>query len=186
VPADAFTLPDARTPTAGNSHPAIKTAMTARIDYRKVSPEAMRAMAALERFTHASGLEPGLLELVKLRASYINGCAYCVDVHTTDARAGGETEQRLYAIPVWRETPFFTPRERAALAWTESVTEVARTGVPDDAYEQARAEFAESELLALTMAVIAINGWTRLAVSFRTEPGTYQPRGAHPAMATAG
>src|SRR5687768_3239699 len=172
VSADASTLPDARTPTAGHSHPAISTPMSARIDYRKVSPEATRAMAGLERFTHASGLETGLLELVKLRASYINGCAYCVDVHTKDARAGGETEQRLYAIPVWRETPFFTPRERAALAWTESVTDVARTGVPDDAYEQARTEFSESELLALTMAIIAINGWTRLAVSFRTEPGT--------------
>ena len=160
--------------------------MSARIDYRKVSPEAVTAMAGLERFVRTSGLEPGLVELVKLRASYINGCAYCVDVHTKDARVTGETEQRLYAIPVWRETPFFTPRERAALAWTDSVTEVARTGVPDDVYEQARAEFSESELLSLTMAIIAINGWTRLAVSFRTEPGTYQPRGARQTIAAAG
>ena len=160
--------------------------MTARIDYRKVSPEAVSAMAGLERFIRVSGLDPALVELVRLRASYINGCAYCVDVHTKDARAAGETEQRLYAIPVWRETPFFTSRERAALAWTESVTEVARTGVPDDVYEQARAEFSESELLALTMVIIAINGWTRLAVSFRTEPGTHEPRAARPAMATAG
>jgi len=158
----------------------------ARVDYRRVSPEAMRAMAALERFVQGSGLESRLVELVKLRASYINGCAYCVDVHTKDARAAGETEQRLYAIPVWRETPFFTPRERAALAWTESVTDIGHSGVPDDVYEQARAEFSETELLALTMAIIAINGWTRLAVSFRTEPGTYQPRGARHTMAAAG
>ena len=160
--------------------------MSARIDYRKVSPEAMSAMAGLERFIRASSLEPALVELVRLRASYINGCAYCVDVHTKDARVAGETEQRLYAIPVWRETPFFTPQERAALAWTESVTEVARTGVPDDVYEQARAEFSESELLAVTMAIVAINGWTRLAVSFRTVPGTYQPFGARDATAAVG
>jgi AhpD family alkylhydroperoxidase len=162
------------------------TPMSPRLDYRSVNPNAVRAMAGLERFIGASGLEPGLVELVKLRASYINGCAYCVDVHTKDARLAGETEQRLYAIPVWRETPFFTPRERAALEWTESVTEIARTGVPDHVYEHARAEFSESELLSLTMAVIAINGWTRLAVSFRTEPGTYQPRGGRHAMAAAG
>ena len=152
--------------------------MSARIDYRKVNPAAVTAMAGLERFVRISGLEPGLVHLVKLRASYINGCAYCVDVHTRDAHADGETEQRLHAVPVWRETPFFTPRERAALAWTESVTEIARTGVPNDAYDEARAEFSESELVALTMVIIAINGWTRLAVSIRTVPGSYQPRGA--------
>ena len=160
--------------------------MSARIDYRKLSPEAMRAMAALERFILASGLEPPLVEIVRLRVAYLNGCAYCVDVHSKDARAAGETEQRLYAIPVWRETPFFTPRERAALAWTESVTDVGRTGVPDEDYEQARAELSESQLLALTMVIIAINGWTRLAVSFRTEPGTYQPRADRHPMAVAG
>ena len=160
--------------------------MSARIDYRKVSPEAMRAMAGLERFVQTSSLEPGLVHLIKLRASYINGCSYCVDVHTKDARVDGETEQRLYAVPVWRETPFFTPRERAALAWTESVTDIARTGVPDDVYEQVRAEFSESELVALTMAIVAINGWTRLAVSFRTEPGTYQPRAARHVTAAVG
>lgn len=158
----------------------------ARLDYRKVNPGAVTALATLERFVRTSGLEPALLHLVKLCASYINGCAYCVDVHTKDARADGETEQRLYAVPVWRETPFFTPRERAALAWTESVTEVAETGVPDDAYEQALTEFSESELLALTMAIIAINGWTRLAISFRTEPGTYQPRSARHELASTG
>ena len=159
-------------------------ALSARIDYRKVSPEAMRAMAGLERFVQASGLESSLVELVKLRASYINGCAYCVDMHTKDARVAGETEQRLYAVPVWRETPFFTARERAALAWTESVTEIARTGAPDDVYEEARAAFSEAELVDLTMAVIAINGWTRLSVSFRTAPGTYMPPGARHATAT--
>ena len=160
--------------------------MSARIDYRKVSPEAMTAMAGLERFIRLSGLEPGLVHLVKLRVSYLNGCAYCVDVHTKDAHVAGETDQRLHAIPVWREAPFFTPREQAALAWTESVTELARTGVPDDHYEEARAEFSEFELVALTMVIIAINGWTRLAVSFRTEPGSYQPRGVRHATAAVG
>ena len=150
--------------------------MSARLDYRTANPEAARAMLGLEQYVRKSGLEPALLELVRLRASYINGCAYCVDMHTKDARAAGESEQRLYAVPVWRETPFFTERERAALAWTESVTDLARTGVPDDVYQQARAEFSESELVALTMAIVAINGWNRIAVSFRTEPGSYQPR----------
>ena len=157
--------------------------MSARLDYRTANPEAARAMLGLEQYVRKSGLEPALLELVKLRASYINGCAYCVDMHTKDARAAGESEQRLYAVPVWRETPFFTGRERAALAWTESVTDLARTGVPDDVYEQARAEFSESELVALTMAVVAINGWNRIAVSFRTEPGSYHPRGERGAHA---
>jgi AhpD family alkylhydroperoxidase len=160
--------------------------MSARIDYRKVSPGAVTAMAGLERFIRTSGLEPELLELVKLRVSYINGCAYCVDVHSKDARTAGETEQRLYAVSVWRETPFFTPRERAALAWTEAVTEVARTGVPDEVYEQARSQFSEAELIALTMAVIAINGWTRLGVSFRPVPGTYQARASGHATAASG
>jgi AhpD family alkylhydroperoxidase len=147
-----------------------------RIDQSKVAPGAMRAMLGLEQYVRSSGLEPALIHLVKMRASYINGCAYCVDMHSKDARAAGESEQRLYAVPVWRETPFFTPRERAALAWTETVTELARTGVPDDAFEAARAEFSEAELVDLTMAIVAINGWNRLSVSFRTEPGTYQPQ----------
>ena len=153
--------------------------MNTRIDYKSVAPGAVSAMAGLEHYVRSSGLEPTVVELVKLRASYLNGCAYCVDMHTRDARAAGESEQRLYAVPVWRETPFFSPRERAALAWTETVTELGRTGVPDDAYDEARAHFSESELVNLTMAVVAINGWNRLAVSFRTEPGTYQPRGDH-------
>src|SRR3954468_23087903 len=114
--------------------------MSARIDFRKVDGNAVKAMFGLEQFVNNSGLDHSLLLLVKLRASYINGCSYCVDMHTKDARAAGEGEQRLYAVPVWRETPFFTPRERAALAWTESVTDIAGTGAPDDAFEQVRAE----------------------------------------------
>lgn len=149
--------------------------MTRRIDLEDVAPGATRAMLALERYVRSSGLEPELLELVKLRGSYLNGCAYCVDMHTKDARARGEAEQRLYAVPVWRETPFFTPRERAALAWTEAVTELGRAGVPDALFEEVREHFTDAELVNLTMAVIAINGWNRLAVSFRAEPGTYRP-----------
>jgi AhpD family alkylhydroperoxidase len=133
-------------------------------------------MMGLEQYVRGSRIEPPLRALVKLLASYLNGCAYCVDMHTRDARAEGETERRLYAVPVWRETPFFTARERAALAWAESVTELNRGGVPDAVYEEAREQFSEAELVDLTMAVIAINGWNRLAVSFRTEPGTYHPR----------
>lgn len=146
-----------------------------RLNFAQVAPDAARAMMALEKYVRSSGLEPALLELVKLRASYMNGCAYCVDMHTKDSRAAGESEQRLYAVPVWRETPFFTPRERAALAWTESVTDLGHTGVPDGVYEEARAQFSDVELVNLTMAIIAINGWNRLAVSFRLEPGSYEP-----------
>jgi AhpD family alkylhydroperoxidase len=135
-------------------------------------------MYGLERYVRESGLEPSLLELVKMRASQINGCAYCLDMHSKDARAAGETEQRLYTLSAWRETPFFTDRERAALEWTEAVTEVAHSHVPDEVYERVRAQFNEAELVNLTMAVIAINGWNRIAVSFRMEPGTYEPRKA--------
>ncbi len=133
-------------------------------------------MSTLERYVRTCGLEAELLELVKLRASYLNGCAYCVDMHTKDARAAGEQEQRLYAVPVWRETTFFTPRERAALAWTEAVTELGRAGVPDALFDEVREHFTDEELVNLTMAVVVINGWNRLAVSFRSEPGSYQPR----------
>lgn len=150
--------------------------MQARIEYAAVAPGAMEAMSGLERYVRHSGLEPALLELVKLRASQINGCAYCIDMHTKDARARGESEQRLYALSAWHETPFYSERERAALAWTEAVTQIADNHVPDDVYELARARFSEQELVNLTLAVIAINGWNRLAISFRTVPGTYQPR----------
>jgi AhpD family alkylhydroperoxidase len=132
-------------------------------------------MYAVERYVRECGLERGLLELIKLRASQINGCAYCVDMHTKDARVNGETEQRLYAVVVWREAPFFTERERAALAWAEAVTLVSREQVPDNVFEIARKEFSDKELVDLTMAVIAINGWNRLAISFREVAGTYQP-----------
>ena len=152
--------------------------MAPRIDVSKVSPDAYRAIMGLELFVRHSGLESSLVHLMKLRASYMNGCAYCVDMHTKDARLEGETEQRLYAIPVWRETDFYTDRERAALAWTESVTALGPHGVPDDVYAEVRAHFDERELVALTMGVIAINAWNRVAVPFRAEPGSYQPRPA--------
>ena len=149
--------------------------MTARIAAHNIPPAAFKAVFGLEEYLRQSELERPLIELVKLRASYMNGCAYCVDMHTKDARAAGETEQRLFAVPVWRETPFFTPRERAALAWTEAVTDLERSGVPDDVYEEVRRHFSEREIVDLTMAVIAINVWNRLAVSLRAlEPGSYR------------
>lgn len=146
-----------------------------RIDYYTVAPRAVKAVGGLDQYLRSSRtLEPTLLELVKLRASLMNGCAYCVDVHTKDALAGGEAEQRLFAVPVWRETPFFTARERMALAWTEAVTDLPR-GVSDDLYDAARIQFSENELVDLTVAVIAINAWNRLAVTFRADVGSYKP-----------
>jgi AhpD family alkylhydroperoxidase len=152
-----------------------------RLRYRRSAPDALQAMLALEEYVRSTGLPEGLLHLVKLRASYMNGCAFCVDMHTKDARAGGETEQRLYAVPVWRETPFFTARERAALAWTEAVTRLGPDGVADDVYAEAREHFEEAELVRLTVAIVAINGWNRLSVAFRVEVGTYQPKARGPA-----
>lgn len=149
--------------------------MTQRIDYGKVAPEALRAVFGLEQYVRGSSLEHELVHLVKLRVSYMNGCAYCVDMHTKDARAAGETEQRLYAVPLWHETPFYTERERAALAFAEAVTELGPGGISDELFERTRAHFSEAELVDLTMAVIAINSWNRLAVTFRVEPGSYQP-----------
>jgi len=151
----------------------------ARLDFTKMAPGATQAMYGLERYVRKCGLAPSLLELVKLRASQINGCAYCVDMHTKDARARGETEQRLYAVGVWREAPFFTERERAALAWTEAVTLVNLDHVPDEVYELARKHFTEKELVDLTTALVAINGWNRLSISFRAVAGTYQPAAVH-------
>jgi AhpD family alkylhydroperoxidase len=147
-----------------------------RIEYTKVAPAAIHVMLELEQYVRNCGLEPNLLNLVKARASQINGCAYCIDMHTKDARALGESEQRLYALSAWRETPFYTERERVALAWTEAVTLLSVDHVPDDIYALARGQFSEKELVDLTMAIIAINGWNRLAESFRTVPGTYKPR----------
>ena len=144
--------------------------MNARADFYKASPEAMQAMIALETSVSKLGIEPGMLELIKLRASQINGCAFCVDMHTADARKAGETERRLYAISVWRETPFFTERERAALAWTESITLLSQTHAPDKDYKVLAAQFSEREMVNLTLAICAINNWNRLAVGFRKGP----------------
>lgn len=149
-----------------------------RIDYTQAAPAAFKAMLALERYVRGSGLEHPLIELVKMRASQINGCAYCVDMHYKDARAAGETEDRLNMIAVWRESPLFTERERAALAWTETLTLLPKRGAPDDLYEQALREFGPGDLTNLTMAIIAINGWNRLGVGFKLEPGHYQPPSA--------
>jgi AhpD family alkylhydroperoxidase len=157
--------------------------LEARLNHKNAAPGASAAILKLEEYVEVTGLETSLLNLVKTRASQINGCAWCLDMHTKDARAEGETEQRLYALPVWRETPFYTSRERAALVWTEAVTLVAQGGVPDQVYEEARREFSEKELVDLTMAVIAINCWNRLNVAFRTVPGDYVPR-KRPAEAT--
>ena len=150
--------------------------MKPRIEYAKVAAGAVDAMRGLERYTHSSGLDPKLLELVKMRASQMNGCAYCIDMHSKDARARGETEQRLYALDAWRETPFFDARERAALAWTEAVTRISDGHVPDDVFEEVRKHFSEKELVDLTVAIVAINGWNRLAIAFRAVPGAYVAR----------
>ncbi|HLI35165.1 MAG TPA: carboxymuconolactone decarboxylase family protein [Terriglobia bacterium] len=160
--------------------------MKMRIHHFNVAPGALQAMYSLQEYVHKSGLEHSLLDLIDLRASQINGCAYCVDMHTKDARARGESEQRLYAVSVWRDTPFFTDRERAALAWTEAVTEVSKDHVPDEVYELARKHFSEKELVDLTMAIVAINGWNRLNVAFRREAGSYQPAAQRPASSSAG
>lgn len=149
--------------------------MSSRTSYAEARPEALRAMMAMQMYVNHSGLEHELLELVKLRVSYLNGCAFCVDMHTKDARAAGETEQRLYGVPVWRETPYYSERERAALAWAEAVASVGDSHVPDDVYEHARAHFDDGELVDLTLAVIAIGGWNRLAVAFRVPVGDYEP-----------
>lgn len=144
--------------------------MSSRIDYYKASPEAVKAMIGLENFVNKCGLERSLLDLVKLRASQINGCAYCIDVHCNDARKNGESERRLYAVAVWHDTSFFTDRERAALAWTEAVTLLSETHAPDDIYQEVIRFFNEKETVDLTLAIITINGWNRLAVSFRKSP----------------
>ncbi len=149
-------------------------AVEQRLNYQSASPDAFRAMLQLEHQVHRCGLEGSLLELVKTLASQLNGCAWCLDMHTKDARASGETEQRLYLLAAWREAPCYTPRERAALAWTEAVTRVASArGVPDAVYEEARRHFDEKALVDLTLAIIAINGWNRLNVAFCTAVGDY-------------
>jgi AhpD family alkylhydroperoxidase len=148
--------------------------MQPRVDFSKAAPGAVKAMLDLGRYVRQSGIETPLLELVRLRASQINGCAYCLDMHTKDARAEGETEQRLYTLSAWRETPFFSDRERAALEWTEAVTEIGKDHVPDEVFERVHKHFSDSELINLTLAVVEINGWNRLAIPFRAVPGSYQ------------
>jgi AhpD family alkylhydroperoxidase len=159
--------------------------MSPRLNAAKAAPAAYHAMRGLEQYVKQSGLEPSLIELVKLRASYMNGCAYCIDMHTKDALAAGETIQRIVSIPVWRETPFFTDRERAALAWTEGVTDLHPGHVPDELYRETNRFFTDEEMVKLTMAVVTINGWNRLAIAFRTEPGTYQRPAAAPGQSAA-
>lgn len=146
--------------------------MKPRLDFQK-NP-ALKAMFELEGYLQRCGLDHGLLHLVKYRASQINGCAFCLDMHSKDARAEGESEQRLYAVSAWRETPFFSDRERAALEWTEALTRISENDVPDDLYERVRKQFSEEDLVNLTMAIVAINGWNRLAIPFRSVPGSYQ------------
>lgn len=150
---------------------------TPRIDIKdQAYVPAAQAMYGLEKVVSQSALEPSLRELIKLRASQINGCAYCIDMHTKDARAHGETEQRLYCLSAWRESPFYSERERAALEWTEELTQISESEVSDELFERVSKQFAKEELAALTLAIIAINGWNRLAIPFRLTPGTYPPQ----------
>lgn len=147
-----------------------------RLDYAEASPEAYRAMAMLEKTVRGLGLDERLLELVKIRASQLNGCAFCLDMHALDARALGESEQRIVMLSVWREAErFYSPRERAALAWTEALTRMGEAGVSDEVYEATLEQFSPAELTNLTLAVVAINGWNRFGVGFRREPGDYRP-----------
>ncbi|UQA60536.1 carboxymuconolactone decarboxylase family protein [Polyangium aurulentum] len=150
--------------------------MTARIAYQEAAPKAFRALLGLAQHVRTAGLDPTLVELVNLRVSQMNGCAFCIDMHTKELRAAGETEQRLYLLSAYREAPFYSDRERAALAWAEAVTELGKDGVPDAIYEEARRHFGESELVELTVAVIHINAWNRMNVAFRMPAGTYTPR----------
>jgi AhpD family alkylhydroperoxidase len=148
--------------------------MSSRLSYR-ANADALKPLDALASYVRSSGLEPSLIELVLMRASQLNGCAYCMDMHSKDARAAGETEQRLYVLPAWREAPFYSERERAALAWCEAVTRLGEHGIPDEIYAQALTQFSEKELGDLNMAVILINAWNRIAIPFKSVPGTYKP-----------
>ncbi len=150
--------------------------MQPRIDYRKFAPEAREAILGLETYlTTQSGLDHNLLHLLKLRASQINGCAFCIDMHWKDARALGESEQRLYGLDAWRESPYYSDRERAALAWTEAVTLISSTHAPDQEYTELQKHFSEKEIVDLVYAIAAINSWNRIAISLRAVPGRYQP-----------
>jgi len=152
--------------------------MEPRIDYRKFATEPLKALLEIEKYLGNCGLDHKLIHLLKMRASQINGCAYCIDMHSKDARAIGETEQRLYELDAWRETPFYTERERAALAWTEAITKVAETHVPDEAYEEVKKQFTEKEIVDLTMAAGMINLWNRIAIATRAVPGHYKAAAA--------
>ena len=149
--------------------------MKPRLDYHQAGSAAYQTMLGMEKYVRSCGLEHSLLELVKTRASQINGCAYCIDMHTKDARAAGETEQRLYGLSAWRETPFYSERERAALEWTEALTLISENDVPDELYERVHRQFSDAEMVNLSLAIITINGWNRLAIPFRSVPGSYQP-----------
>lgn len=149
--------------------------LNVRLDYGKVAAGVYEAMDALDRYLGACGLDEALLHLVRLRASQLNGCAYCLDMHWKDLRARGEAEQRLYSLDAWRECPYYSERERAALAWTEAVTRITEGHVPDAVHNQARAHFSEKELADLTLAVATINAWNRLSIAARLVPGGYQP-----------
>jgi AhpD family alkylhydroperoxidase len=149
--------------------------MEQRINYTEQASGALKAMYGLENYLHHSSIEPNLLHLIKFRVSQINGCAYCLDMHSKDLRALGETEQRLYCLDAWRETPFYTDRERAALEWAEALTLVTEGHVPDEAFNIVKEQFSEKEIIDLTMAVVTINSWNRISIAFRTTPGTYQP-----------
>jgi AhpD family alkylhydroperoxidase len=158
--------------------------MEPRLDYMKVAPpEAVAVLYGMEKYIAKSGLERPLVHLMKMRASQINGCAFCIDMHSKDARAEGESEQRLYELDAWRETPFYTDRERAALAWTEALTLISQTHAPDEVFADVKKHFSEIEILNLTFVIAAINTWNRIAIGFRAVPGTYQPQKKH---ATAG
>lgn len=145
-----------------------------RLNYGQVAPNGIKGLLEIEKYVSESGLDRKIFELVKMRASQINGCAYCLDMHSKDARAEGETEQRLYLLNAWREAPFYSEKERAALAWTEALTLISENDISDDLYKEVSAYFDEQELMALTMTIIGINGWNRLAIAFRTEVGTYK------------
>ncbi len=149
--------------------------MTSRIDISKFNPKAMQALIGLAQMAEHGGLDAKLAHLVMMRASQINGCAYCLDMHSKDARAAGETEQRLYGLDAWREAPYYSERERAALAWTEAVTLVADTRVPDEAFDEVKRQFTDAEIGNLTLAITSINTFNRLNVAFRTEAGGYRP-----------
>lgn len=149
--------------------------MQPRIDYRKHTQVPLNAFYEVEKYIASSGLDEKLVQLMKMRASQINGCAYCLDMHSIDARAAGETEQRLYTLDAWRETPFFNDRERAALSWTEAITNVSQTHVPDEVFEEVKKQFSEKEIVDLTVVAGMINVWNRLAISMRAVPGHYRP-----------